>query len=375
MEFVIDRKQFLENLSTVARAISPFSPMPALSGILIEVEPDQIVLTGSDSTTSIRTIITPGELNQLQIKSPGSVVIEARYLLDIVRKQECTLLSVELTDYALVRLSSDTGRFHINGSMSTDYPGVDFSQPAGHFRLKLADLHKITAQTVFACSDKEQRPVLTGVNFHASGNVLCCSASDSYRLARKEVELEEPQNFNITISSKSLQETVRSLGNTEEFVDIYADRRKIQFVYGKTVFQTRLIDGVFPAVDQIIPTSSSYELEADAQELFRAIDRTNFILNEKVHLIHLQCAPDNVRLKVNASEIGNSDEKLKSTKWTGEPLTVTLNGSYVADALKALNAETVVFSFTGAMMPILITNPDDDSTKMVVVPVRSYEPY
>ena len=372
MKFSIDRRFLQDRLSTAARAISPFSPLPALSGILIDVRENSIVLTGSDSNIAIQTTIIPGELNQLKIQSTGSACVEAKYLLDIVRKLDCELVELELMDYTLVRLTTDNGTFNINSSSADEYPEIDFSRPQGHFVLSPEDFRQIVSSTTFACSDKESRPVLSGVNFRVSGRELHCSGTDTYRLARKTVNLEEDQSFDITISARTLNEVMKSITDSDP-IDVYADRRKVQFIFGKTIIQSRLLDGAFPPVDRIIPTEFISRLEVDTQELFRAIDRTNFMKNANVHLIRLDCSEERVRIKVRAAEIGNSDEKLKNASWSGEPMNVTLNGTYILEALRALKGEKTEFAFSGHLKPIRMTNPDDSNTLMVVVPVRSFD--
>lgn len=372
MKFTIDRKVFYEKLNTAARAISPFSPMPALSGILIDVKEDSIVLTGSDSSIEIRTTILPGELNQLRIESSGSASVESKYLLDIVRKLDCDQITLELMDYTLVRLTSDNGTFNINSATADEYPVIDFSRPEGHFSLAPDAFRQIVSSTAFACSDKENRPVLSGVNFRADGNELHCSGTDTYRLARKTVPLENSQQFDITISAKTLNEVMKSVDSDEQ-IDIYVNKRKVQFIFGKTIIQSRLLDGAFPPVDRIIPTEFTSYLNVDTQILSRAIDRTNFMRSENVHLIRLDCSEDAVRLKVRAAEIGNSDEWLKDARWQGDPMTVTLNGTYVLDALKALKGERTEFAFSGPMKAIRMKDPENDTALMVVVPVRSYD--
>ena len=237
MHFSIDRKYFYEKLSVVSRAISVFSPLPALSGICIDVKSDQIILTGSDSNVSIRSTIVRGELNQLDIDSTGSIVIESKYLLEIIRKMDCAMVELELVDYSLVRISSDNGQFNLNGIQSNEYPNIDFSQPTNSFELKSKDLKDIVSQTSFACSDKDTRPVLNGVNFKASNNTLYCSGTDSYRLARKVLPLQINHEFNITIPSKSLNEVVRSINEDEESIHIYVDSKKAQFILIRRSFR------------------------------------------------------------------------------------------------------------------------------------------
>lgn len=373
MKFSIDRKYFYEKLNIVSRAISMFSPLPALSGILIQVQNDSIVLTGSDSNISIRSIIHAGEMNNLQIEETGSIIMESKYLLEIVRKMDSTIIEFDVVDFTLIRISNQNGQYNINGVQANEYPNIDFSQPEQCFELKGKDLKAIVSQTSFACSDKDARPVLNGVNFRADGNSLYCSGTDTYRLAHKTIELSKSQYFNITIPSKSLQEVVKSLKEDDEVIQIYVDAKKAQFVFDQNIIQTRLLSGTFPDVERIIPTEAMSTLDIDTFEISHAIDRTNFIRNDRMHLVKLECSIDEMRMKTSSDEIGNSDEVLTSAKYQGPELTVSCNGSYMLDAIKALGGEKVHFDFSGVMKPIKITNPDDDSTLMVIVPVRSYD--
>ncbi len=373
MNFSIDRKFFLDKLNIVSRAISVFSPLPALSGICIEVKNNQMILTGSDSNISIRTTIVPGEINNLVIKENGSIIIEAKYLLEIVRKMDCPSLNFELIDYSLVCISNEKGKFNLNGIQANEYPNIDFDCPQTHISLKSGQLKAIVNQTAFACSDKDTRPVLNGVNFKAHGTNLSCSGTDSYRLARKNIELSESNDFDITIPNKSLVEVVRSFADDETDVDLFIDRKKVQFVFDKTIFQTRLIDGIFPDIDRIIPSNCIATLIVDAKELSSVIDRTNFIRNEKIHLIKLECSKDEVHIKTNSSEIGNSDEILTTCQYDGDDIRLSCNGTYMLEAVKAINGTKAKLEFSGLMKPIKITNPDDDSIIMIVVPIRSYD--
>lgn len=373
MKFTIDRKYFFNKLSIVARAISVFSPLPALSGICIDVKEDQIVLTGSNSTVSIQTIIYPGELNQLQIISTGSIIMESKFLLEIVRKIDSTMIDIELKDFELVHIVSQNGEFNLNGMEAGQYPNIDFTQPESCISLDSNTLKDIVNQTAYACSENEQRPVLNGVNFNVKDTTLYCSGTDSYRLARKTIQLDQGANFNVTIPNKSLVEVVRSLSEDNEKVDLYVDSKKAQFIFGQTIFQTRLLDGSFPNIETIIPTTSVASMHVSSHELSSVIDRTNFIRNDKIHLVKLVCSDDVVRIKTYSSEIGNSDEVLTNCSYQGEALTLTCNGSFILDAIRALNCDEVNLEFSGPKHPIRILNPEDSSVVMVIVPVRSFD--
>ena len=177
---------------------------------------------------------------------------------------------------------------------------------------------------------------------------------------------------NITIPSKSLTEVVRSVSD-EDIIDIFADSKKAQFVFDKTIIQTRLIDGTFPDVQRIIPTSCVSKMLVDSYEIAGTIDRTNFIRNDKVHLIKLECSQTETHIKTYSSEIGNSDEVLTKCEYEGEEISLTCNGTYMLDAIKALGCEKVLIEFSGFMKPIKVSNPEDASVLMILVPIRSYD--
>ena len=172
MYFKVSKKEFYNALSVASRAISTFSPLPAFSGIKIDAKEDCLILTGSDSDVSIQTKLTKSEECVLEIRDMGSIVIEAKYILEIVRKIDADEIEFEMIDGSLTKISGNTAEFRINGMRANEYPAIDFSKPKECFALKEETLKKVILQTSFATSDKETRPVLTGVNFHCEGNTL-----------------------------------------------------------------------------------------------------------------------------------------------------------------------------------------------------------
>ena len=350
MNFTINKRHFYEKLSVVSRAISVFSPLPAFSGVKIEVSASEIVLTGSDSDISIRSTILPNEENALKINDTGSIVIEAKYILEIVRKIEGDVIEIEILDDTLTRISGTNAQFRINGMKANDYPAIDFSQPKQSVKISSEVLKEIITQTCFATSDRETRPVLTGVNFSCHDRQLECVATDSYRLAKKLVPLDAPVSFNITIPAKSLQEVFKSIGE-EADVTLFVDNKKAQFFIDHTIIQTRLIDGAYPETGRLIPTDFNYELRIDSRELQNAIDRASFIKNDGVYIIKFSLDSSECILSSSSAEVGSSKEVLSNAQFIGEHLNVSCNGRYVFEALKALKQGEIVFHLCGEMKP------------------------
>lgn len=371
MYFKVSKRNFYNGLSVASRAISTFSPLPAFSGVKIEANDDCLILTGSDSDVSIQTKLIKSDDCTLEIRDMGSIVIEAKYILEIVRKIDADEIEFEMIDGSLTKISGNTAEFKINGMRASEYPAIDFSKPKECFTLNEDVLKKVITQTSFATSDKETRPVLTGVNFQCIDTTLHCVATDSYRLAKKTIEINEHLNFNITIPSKSLQEVVKTLEG-EGTVEIAVSDKKAQFMIHDTIIQTRLIDGVYPETSRLIPLDFEYELTIDSRDLLSAIDRASFIKNDGVSVIKFNLSETECVLSSKSIEVGSSTEVLNSASFVGNSLEISCNGRYVFDAIKALSGSLVKFSLCGEMKPFIIQAIDDDRILQLVLPVRTY---
>ena len=371
MFFKIKKNVFYNSLSIVSRAISSASPLPAFSGIKIEVNPESILLTGSDGDISIQHLIEKNEENSLEVSDIGSIVIESRYILEIVRKIDSEFLEIEILDGAQTRISGDNSEFRINGMKATEYPNLDFTKPKDVLKMPADLLKQIIAQTTFATSSSETKPVLTGVNFNCINNTLECSAADSYRLARKNVILENDLTFNVTIPARNLMEVSKSLEEGKD-VDIFVSDKKIMFQIENTLIQSRLIDGVYPNTSRLIPSEFEYELQIDLAEILGAIDRASFIKSDGVSVIKLSLDESGCVLSSRSQEVGSSTEELPHAKFSGEHLDISFNGRYVFDALKALSKGNIIISFCGEMKPFVLKAENDDSTIQLVLPVRTY---
>lgn len=374
MNFKVSKRIFYSGLQTVARATSSNSPIPALSGIKIDVSENEIILTGSDSDISIQLVLNnekDEDLN-LSVQEKGSIVIESKYIVEIVRKIDADEITFEIVDGSLTQISGNSAEYKINGMKSSDYPVIDFSKPEKQFTMDAAILKKLINQTSFATSDKETRPVLTGVNFKCLNNHLECVATDSYRLARKVIEVNTANDFNITIPAKSLNEIVKSIDMDQE-IEICVSDKKAQFWIGSSLIQTRLIDGAYPETERLVPSEFHHEMVVDSRDILNAIDRASFIKNEGISIIKLSASEEGVVISTRSQEIGSSKEELTINEYKGAPLEISFSGRYVYEAIRTLATTTIKIEFSGEMKPFVIRSLADDSILQLVLPVRTYQ--
>ncbi len=369
MNFKINKNIFLRYLTITGKAISHFSPLPAFSGIKIDVDVDKITLTASDSDISIKTVINKDEKNQLEIEKTGCIVLEAKYILEFIRKTEGKEIQLILNNDTVCNIISPKSNFRLNGIREFEYPTIDFTTPENKFTLSANDIKDITAQTVYATSDNEARPVLTGVHLSCNNNELSCVATDSYRLSKKVLNVNA-FNFSLTIPTKTLKEVSAILEENEK-VEVFVSDKKIQFKFDDFLIQSRLIDGVYPNFHRLIPTQFNHELTINTNEIKNAIGRASLLKTDGISIIKLDLNENIIELSSKSLEIGSTEEKLDAV-FKGDDLIITFNGKYVEDALKALQAEEeVTFKFTNDMGAFLILGKNENLIQLIV-PIKTY---
>lgn len=349
MNFKIKRLELLNALTKVSRAVSIKSPLPVLTGIKFDLKEDELILTGSDSDITIQTSIQ----NHIDIIEPGSVVLSSKYILEIIKKIDSEDVHIFIVDGTLTRIEGANSRFDLNGTSYIDYPRIDLNKTGVNLQMKSIDLKEAIEQTSFATSEKETRPVLTGVNFKAKNHVLECIATDSYRLAKRILNIDSDISFNIIIPKKSLIEISRII-EKDELIDLYVSDRKVLFVFDHVLIQTRLIDGTFPDTSRLIPDSFDYSMSIDSTSLLNSIDRASLLTNEQTNIVKLTMNQDTVILSSFSQEIGSVEENLSRAFYKGEPLKISFSARYLTDAIKSINGQKVRVLFTGEMKPFII---------------------
>ncbi len=367
MNFKIKRLELLNALTKVSRAVSIKSPLPVLTGIKFDLKEDKLILTGSDSDITIQTSIQ----DHIDIIEPGSVVLSSKYILEIIKKIDSEDVHIFIVDGTLTRIEGANSRFDLNGTSYIDYPRIDLNKTGVNLQMKSIDLKEAIEQTSFATSEKETRPVLTGVNFKAKDHVLECIATDSYRLAKRILNIDSDISFNIIIPKKSLIEISRII-EKDELIDLYVSDRKVLFVFDHVLIQTRLIDGTFPDTSRLIPDSFDYSMSIDSTSLLNSIDRASLLTNEQTNIVKLTMNQDTVILSSFSQEIGSVEENLSRAFYKGEPLKISFSARYLTDAIKSINGQKVRVLFTGEMKPFIIKDFEREDIIQLVLPVRTY---
>lgn len=372
LNFRINKDAFYKALQTVNGAVTSGSPIPTLNGIEIEAAQDSIILTGSDSDISIRSVITNDKDNQLFfVEEPGTIVVDHNYILDMVKNLDSDEVQVMNIDGTLSQFVGNNVEFKINGYNPAEYPVIDFSAETTPFTIKAAEFNEAASKTAFAAANKETRPVLMGINLKSENGKITFTATDSFRLGRYVMSADvEP--FNITIPSKTVSQ-VKSIF-PEGDISISVSARKIVFAQNGVTLQSNLLEGAFPDIERLIPVSFSRKLVINRSALLLATGRPGFIKTDNMTILRLQInSASDIVATSRSQEIGESHEKLDAISYEGDPLDISCSANYLSDAVRALSSENITILFTSDMKPFILKNSEDDQKLLqLVLPVRTY---
>lgn len=374
MRFTIRREEFVRGLTIASRAVASKTPVAALANLKLELDENGLTITGSNYDLSIRTVIPHriGENEVIRNYKEGTTLLNAKILLDIVRKLESEEVTIEVTDSTIATIANQKGsNYTLNCIRPEEYPDLDLEVEGTTLAMTTAEFALMVDQTAFAASTKEQRPVLTAINLEAREGLLTATTTDSARMAKKIMTVPEDVVFNVNVPAKMMVEVARLLENSPS-VEIAVSQKKALFAFGKTLIATRLIAGDYPNTSNIIPRVSNHTLEVNAQELIKAIDRANILSIDRENIVDLSMSEEGVEISAKSSQVGSAVEKLEIYRYEGNPLTISFNSEFVVAAVRALSSEDVTFSFVGEMKPFVIKNSADDSIVQVVTPVRTY---
>ena len=341
MKLTIKKDILLEGLNKVSKAISTKNLIPVLSGIKFELKKNKLTLTASDNDITIQTVINSLKDDDFKVEKEGSIIVQGKYMLDIVRKLPDKYINIEVIDELKVLIYTENSEFNLNGINEEEYPNINLEESKKKIVINNKVFKEIVNQTAFASSNEETKPVLTGINFNIVGDILECNSTDSYRLARKVVNLDtkENENYNIVIPSHNILEFVRILDEDEESnFELHISNNKVLFMYKNLKFQSRLINGTYPNTSNLMPKEDFLIISTKLSDIYGVIDRASILTSDKEkNIVTLETDGNLLTLKSSSQEIGRVEEKMNIEKNNDENIKISFSAKYMMEALKSFN--------------------------------------
>lgn len=364
MKIICSKANLSKGVSTVYKAVPSKTTMPILECILIDATNDIIRLTANDMELGIQTDI------EGEIVERGMIAIDAKIFSEIVRKLPDNEIKIETNENLQMTITCEKAKFDLSGKPGEEFSYLPIIEKDESIEISQFTLKEMIRQTIFSIADTESNKLMTGELFEIKNNVLRVISLDGHRISIRKMELkDEVGDKKLIVPGKTLIEVSKILsGEAESMVNISYTSNHIVFEFDNTVVVSRLIEGEYFKVDQMLSNDYETKVRINKKELLSSIDRATLLVKEgdKKPII-INIGDEVMELKIK-SQIGSMDEEIYISK-EGKDLLIGFNPKFLIDALRVIDNEEVVLYLMNAKAPCFIKD-DEESYIYLILPVN-----
>lgn len=360
----IEKEALLKPLQVVVGVVERKQTMPILSNILIEKENGKIRLTATDLEIQITNTIETDD------SSSAAITVGGKKLQDILRiLPDQSKISIEVKENK-AQIKSNKSRFNLQTLPAQDFPKLSNQlQNTNKITLSQNALKLLLGSIQYAMAQQDVRYYLNGVLLGVEGNKLKAVATDGHRLAYNAITIEaDLAKQEIIIPRKAVMELAKLLADDDSAIELEFSDQQLKTSFSGIQLVTKLIEGKFPDYQRVIPDYSNH-LSMNRTLVQQALQRAAILSNEKFRGVRFVLTEKNLSVISSNSEQEEAQVEIE-TDYHGEAIDIGFNVNYLLDGLNSINSEQAIFSFGSPNSSILITSPDNQEFRYVVMPMR-----
>ncbi len=365
MKFYINKEALLTPLQQIVSVIEKRQTMPILANVLLKIENNELILTGTDLEIQIISRIV---LDDFQ---PGEITVPARKFLDICRLLPSEAnINFELKDDK-VKISSGRSRFSLSTLKATDYPEFSEDEMPYKFSVNSRKFKKALDKTVFCMANQDVRYYLNGLMLNISNNRIKVVASDGHRLSLFEflIDLETGYEEQIILPRKGIVELSRLLEDKDIELSVQFSKNNVKILINNIIFSAKLIDAKYPDFSKVFHQEFFNQIQVQRQLLKDALTRVAILANEKFKGISFKVDTKRLLISTHNPEHEQAEEELL-VEYKGEPLEIAFNSQYILDAVNNLDSEMAILTIADNASSCFIEEPEKQPYKFIVMPMR-----
>ncbi|HCR83204.1 DNA polymerase III subunit beta [Muricomes intestini] len=364
MKIICSKSNLVRGVSIVSKAVPSKTTMPILECILIDASADIIKLTANDMELGIETQI------EGEVEERGIIALNARIFSEIVRKLPDNDVTIKTDESSQAIITCEKAKFNIAAQSGEDFSYLPVIEKESYITVSEFTLKEVIRQTIFSIADNDTNKMMTGELFEIDDNILKVVSLDGHRISIRKIELKD--NYSprkVIVPGKTLQEISKIIGGEADVnVDISFTKNHIVFEFDKTVVVSRLIEGNYFKINQMLSSDYETKVKIHKKELLDCIDRATLLIKEgEKKPIIIDIRDESMELKIK-SQIGSMDEEILITK-EGKDLLIGFNPKFLIDALRVIDDEEVDLYFMNAKAPCFIKN-ENESYIYLILPVN-----
>ncbi len=364
MKIKCNRELLSDAISKVSRAVSLRSTIAALEGIYFRTEESSLYICGYNLELGISTKILAN------VYEEGCVVLSSRLFCEIVRKMPGDELEITCNENLITTIRSSESEYSIIGISPSDFPELPVIESERRISLSQGMLKSMIAQTLFAVSDNDSRPVCTGSLFEISEDKIRVVSVDGFRLAMRTEPITSTFSTSFIVPKKTLEEILRLLEDDEEKrTEICATRRHIEFIVNGCVIISRLIEGEFLDYNNAIPTGNNTEIKVSTRRMIEASERMGLLISDAIKS-PVRCVFGNDEISFSCrTAIGSATDRMPAEA-PNEPVEIGFNNRYLMDAFRAVSSDEVRLIIGSPVNPVKVLPPEGENFLFLLLPVR-----
>lgn len=364
MKLYCNKANLCEAINNVSKAVPAKSTMVALEGIKVNLNKNELTLTGYDLEIGIKTTM---EINS---SDKGEFILNARLFNEIVKRMPTEQISIEIDDNLSVTITGGQTQYTISATTADEYPEIPEVSDCDSFDIPQAILKNMINQTIFAVATNETKPILTGELFDIEDGTINVVAIDGYRLAIRTEKINCNENFKFVVPSKTLNEVSKLLKDDEGLIcEIHKTRKHIIFDISGYLVISRLLEGEFHNYKGSIPQTSNTEVIINKRDLISSLERASLLINERIKS-PVKCLFENAQVKMSCStSLGKVNDEV-AADIVGPMIEIGFNNKYFLDPLKTIEDDKIKLLMNGSNLPMKITSITGEGYTFLVLPVR-----
>jgi DNA polymerase-3 subunit beta len=341
MKFIVSSTQLLRHLQQISGVINANTVLPILEDFLFEIEKDKLTIVATDLETVMKINM------EIKAQDSGKVCIPAKILLDSLKNISEQPLTFNIDKNYAVEITSDNGKYKVMGENPDNFPKEPPADDANSFTMPSSALVTAINKCLFAVSNDDLRPAMTGVFFDLSNKGITSVATDAHRLVRfSRLDVECPENSSFIAPKKPLGLLKNVLPATDEALNISYNANHLFVKYGGTELVCRLIDARFPDYKVVIPTDNPYKLTVNKNDFQNALRRVSVFSNKSTNQVALTISGSQLQLAAQDVDFSFEGNERMNCQYDGEDLQIAFNAKFLIEMLGATDTEEVVIELS-----------------------------
>ncbi len=370
MKIKIHQSDLNKALNIVEKALSSKNVIESLKGIKIKVDNDQIVFLASKSEIAIEYKLNINDVD-LEIFETGSFIVPGFYFINIIRKINSNYITIETINKS-IKIQSNKSNIELICFDNDSYPLINF-ELTGSIKLNMNKnlIEQTFNKTKYAISNNPINPILTGINYNFKDDYLKIYTTDSLRMIYYKMDYKEENEVSFTIHKSLMQDIIKVLSyEDDEIIKLEVNQSQCLINSANLNIKIRLLEGNFPNIEKIIPSSSTFNYIVEKEDLYESLQRV-ILLTERNESVVVASISDNVlTLKSSHKFLGTIEEYTKIFDLKGNPFEIAFDPYFVLDSLNTIDRKDVKLEFTDEISGFVIKDPENDNVINIISPIR-----